>query len=156
MIIVLIGIAGSGKSTVGAALAEALGWQFYDGDEFHPEANREKIVSGTPLRDEDRWPWLEVLAELIREKENIVLACSALKQKYRDLLQVKVGVIMVHLKGDHQLIKGRLQARTGHFFREELFDSQVKDWEEPKACVEVDIDARVNQIVEKIRIQLKI
>ena len=115
MVIILFGVAGAGKTVIGHALAAALGWEFYDADQFHPPGNIEKLARGIPLADEDRWPWLERLAELIRTRlaqgEHAVLACSALKESYRQRLQVNDEVKLVYLKGAYALIAERLKQR---------------------------------------------
>src|SRR5436190_13647685 len=113
LVIILFGVAGAGKTVIGRALAAALGWQFYDADQFHPPGNIEKLARGILLTDEDRWPWLESLAELIRTRlaqgENAVLACSALRESYRQRLQINDGVKLVYLKGAYGLIATRLK-----------------------------------------------
>jgi gluconokinase len=128
--IVVMGVAGSGKTTVGTRLAAALGWPFIEGDRFHPEANVAKMAAGTPLQDADRWPWLEALAELLREQERAgrssVLACSALKRSYRDILRSGAErVRFLHVHGDRAVLEARIAVRTGHFFPPDLLASQL-------------------------------
>ncbi|MDO5632050.1 MAG: gluconokinase [Paracoccus sp. (in: a-proteobacteria)] len=128
--IVVMGVSGSGKSTVGAELAEVLGWQFIEGDALHPAANIAKMSAGIPLTDEDRWPWLRALAGRIAEGEAAraptVVGCSALKRSYRDVLrQGAPRVRFVHVWGDRQVLETRLNARPGHFFPPALLDTQI-------------------------------
>jgi gluconokinase len=144
MIIILMGVSGSGKTTIGERLAEALGWPFYDGDQFHPHANIAKMQQGIPLTDEDRWPWLQALraqmATWIHQGVSAVLACSALKQVYRDYLLIdEAEVRLVYLKGDYDLIRERLARRHGHFMPPALLTSQFATLEEPERGVVVDI-----------------
>ena len=133
---VVMGVSGSGKTTIGRALARELGAEFLEGDKFHPEANIAKMSRGEPLDDADRWPWLDRMAEeLARAKaagRNVVLASSALKRSYRDRLRRGAPDLrLVYLKGDKELIRGRMQARTQHFMPPGLLDSQFAALEEP-------------------------
>jgi gluconokinase len=128
--IVVRGVSGSGKSTVAAGLVERLGWEFAEGDEFHPAANVEKMRSGTPLDDEDRWPWLRTLAGWIGEREqageSVVVTCSALKRAYRDVLRDgHPSVWFAHVTADAELLRERLTHRSGHFMPSSLLDSQL-------------------------------
>ena len=128
--IVVMGVSGSGKSTVAAGLVERLGWEFAEGDDFHHRENVEKMRSGLPLDDEDRWPWLRSLAAWIGEREqagtNVVVTCSALKRSYRDVLRDgHPSVWFAHVAADAGLIRERLQQRTGHYMPSSLLDSQV-------------------------------
>lgn len=132
----VMGVSGSGKSTIAELLARSLGWTFYDADDFHPPANIAKMKSGQPLNDEDRAPWLERLSELlvgeIAAGRSPVLACSALRQRYRDILLANApGVMLVYLKGDKHLIASRISQRSGHFMPTALLDSQFEALEEP-------------------------
>jgi gluconokinase len=156
MVIVLMGVAGSGKTTVGRALAAALGWGFRDADEFHPPANVEKMSRGLPLTDRDRAPWLAAIRAHIEEKlargESAVVTCSALKEKYRaaivaDPAQVK----LVFLAGDFALITERMRARLGHFMKPEMLRSQFADLEPPRDALTVDIAPPPEKIVAQIR-----
>ena len=127
--VVVMGVSGCGKTTVGERLADALGWPFAEGDRYHPQANIDKMSAGIPLQDADRWPWLRALAELIGDHEragqNSVLSCSALKRAYRDELRGGAPrVRFVHLHGDQAVLAARLAARTGHFFPPGLLNSQ--------------------------------
>jgi carbohydrate kinase (thermoresistant glucokinase family) len=160
--IVVMGVSGVGKTTVAEVLAERLGWGFIDGDKFHPTSNVEKMRSGTPLTDADRWPWFERLrAEIDRRRparERVVLACSALKRAYRKaLIGDSRDVYLVHLQGRRELIMSRLSERKGHYFPAHLLDSQFATLEEPDASehavvagVEGSIDDIVTEIIGKL------
>jgi gluconokinase len=155
MVIILMGVTGSGKTTVGRGLARELGWDFYDADDFHPAANVEKMSRGVPLEDSDRAPWLAALRELVGERvrrgENAVLACSALKESYRDCLLIDEGVKLVYLKGDHRLIEERLRGRRGHFMKASLLDSQFDALEEPARALRVEVSSPPAEIIKTIR-----
>ena len=155
MIVIVMGVVGSGKTTVGRLLAHQLGWEFTDADHFHPAANIEKISQGIPLGDEDRQPWLDRLREAIlgwiARDRNVVLACSALKRAYRKTLDAGPEVRFVYLKGSAALIAERLRSRHGHFAGEQILASQLADLEEPEGALTVDIAATPAQIVDKIR-----
>ena len=136
MVVIIFGVSGAGKTTLGKLLARKLGWAFYEADNFHSSTNIEKMHTGIPLIDKDRWPWLESLRELIKRldpKEDAVLACSGLKQAYRRFLLVNDQVKFVYLRGDYPLIANQLRKRKGHFMIPELLKSQFSDLEEP-AC----------------------
>lgn len=154
MIVVLMGVSGSGKSTVGAALAAALGWPLIDADDLHPPANVAKMAAGTPLTDDDRWPWLDrIVAELRRvtaAEGNAVLACSALRQIYRDRLARAGDVRFVHLRGDPQTIANRLAARRHRYMPAALLGSQFDTLEIPEDAIDVDISASVDAQVRTI------
>lgn len=158
MIAIVMGVTGSGKTSVGRLLAQQLGWEFADADDFHPSANVEKISHGIPLTDEDRAPWLERLriqiANWIVNGQNAVLACSALKRTYRQELSVGPEVRFVYLKGSPELIAQRLRLRRGHFADEKILASQFADLEEPEAVVTVDISQTPEKIVAEIRERL--
>jgi len=158
MVVVVMGVAGSGKTTVGRLLARELGWRFYDADDFHPRANVEKMARGVPLEDSDRIPWLESLRDLIggclERGESAVVTCSALKASYRDYLLVGEGVRLAYLKGDHELLLERLNRRRGHFMRPEMLDSQLAALEEPEPETHFDISARPEEVVREIRKRL--
>ncbi|MGY1805591.1 gluconokinase [Blastococcus sp. SYSU D00922] len=128
--IVVMGVSGSGKSTVAAGLVEQLGWEFAEGDDFHPRENVEKMRSGTPLDDDDRWPWLRRLADWIGEHEaagkSVVVTCSALKRSYRDLLREgHPSVWFAHVTADRELLRDRVEHRSGHYMPSSLLDSQL-------------------------------
>jgi len=158
-----MGVSGSGKSTIATALANRLRWTFEDGDRFHPASNVAKMSAGHPLTDEDRWPWLQAIADEIGRVctagGHVVIACSALKRAYRDVLvRNRKDVRFVFLDGSPALIAGRLAARKGHFMPPGLLDSQFKTLEPPQADehpVIVSIDAPVETIVNNIVAKLR-
>jgi gluconokinase len=155
MIIILMGVSGAGKTTVGQLLASQLGWEFADADDYHSAGNVEKMRTGIPLTDADRAPWLETLRALITRwiaaGKNGVLACSALKRTYRENLQLSPEVKFVYLKGSPSLLHQRLHSRLGHFMTEQMLASQLAALEEPEHAVIVDVDASPAEIVAKIR-----
>jgi gluconokinase len=156
MVVVLMGVSGTGKTEVGTRLARALGGEFAEGDDYHPPANVEKMRSGVPLDDADRQPWLETLSREIgawlAAGRTVVLACSALKQRYRDVLKAgRPGVRFVHLAGDPALIRERLSGRRGHYMPASLLDSQLAALEEPADAITVGIDAPPDAIVAEIQ-----
>ena len=154
-VIVVMGVSGSGKTTVGAKLAQELGWSFYDADDFHSEANREKMAQGIALNDEDRAEWLATLRELIRkhleEGRSCVLACSALKQRYRDTLAVNEKVRFAYLRGSFEQIETRMKRRKDHYMPVQLLQSQFEALEEPLDAVIVDISHTPEDIIHIIR-----
>jgi gluconokinase len=155
MIVVVMGVTGAGKTTVGNLLAQQLGWEFADADDFHSPANVEKIKSGIPLSDADRAPWLESLRQAmeqwIAKRQDVILACSALKKSYRDHLSIGNEVKFVYLKGSYDLIAQRLRLRHGHFASEKILASQFVDLEEPDDALTVEIDQSAEEIVAAIR-----
>jgi gluconokinase len=162
VIVLVMGVCGSGKTTVGQALARELGWRFLDADDFHPEANVAKMARGVALVDDDRWPWFDrVVAEMRRLSamgEHAVVACSALKQAYRDRLAGGGDVHVVYLKGDAATVEPRLTQRKGHFMPASLLPSQFAALEEPRAAIVVDIaqpiEAQVADIARALRERL--
>ncbi len=159
MVIILIGVAGSGKTTVGRLLATRLGCEFHDGDDLHSTRNREKMSRGIALTDEDRSPWLHAIRDLVErclaENRSAVIGCSALKQKYRDLLVVdEAKVKIVYLKGSQALITQRLVRRAGHFFDPHLLKSQFETLEEPADAIVVDVAETPEKIADTIRARL--
>lgn len=158
MVIIVYGVTGCGKSTVGQLLSEKLALPFYDGDHFHPDSNVEKMRKGIPLTDEDRIPWLDILRENIQQWEQdggAVLGCSALNEKYRRILKRGSNPIWFLLDGSRELIQGRLDARVGHFMNPALLDSQFATLEKPAYGYKVSIDSTPSEIVERIHFLLK-
>lgn len=146
-----MGVSGSGKTTVGRLLAQALGWEFQDADDHHPAANVEKMRAGVPLTDDDRWPWLDALNALLRQRaaagQSLVLACSALKQVHRERLGRGVAELrLVHLEGSAALIGSRLAGRSGHYMPASLLASQFSTLEAPADAIRLDIDRTPERI----------
>lgn len=158
MIAIIMGVLGAGKTTVGSLLAQQLGWEFVDADSFHSPANIEKMRQGVPLSDSDREPWLDsiraALLQWAREERNVVLACSALKRRYRDRLEIGTDVKFVYLKASPELILSRLKSRHGHFAGQNLVLSQFAELEEPADALVVDANNSPEQMVDFIRRQL--
>ncbi|MGJ8694328.1 MAG: gluconokinase [Thalassotalea sp.] len=155
MIYIVMGVSGCGKSTVGSLLAERLSLPFYDADDYHPPKNIEKMSKGTPLTDDDRKPWLTLLADHIIQWQadgGAVLACSALKQIYRDLLSSTTeGVVQfVYLKGDQATLASRLRNRDAHFMPDSLLKSQLETLEPPKDAITVSLNNAVDDIISDI------
>ena len=155
-----MGPAGSGKTTVGKLLAAELSWDFFDGDDFHSAANIEKMSRGIPLTDADRIPWLNSIREAMLQWQaqgrNAVLACSALKRSYRELLVINADVKLAYLKGTYELLRERLRSRKGHYAHEQLLASQLADLEEPTDAITVDAAGSPEQIVAEIRKRLSL
>ena len=163
MILIIFGVSGAGKTTVGKLLARELGWSFIEADDFHPAANIEKMRSGHPLTDKDRWPWLEQLRQQIERSfsagENAVLACSALKRAYRDRLRVSDEVKFVFLSADYALVEKQLRSRHGHFMNAALLQSQFDDLEEPQPdenVLTIELGRTPEKIVERIEAKLNV
>jgi gluconokinase len=154
VIVVVMGVAGCGKSTVGALLAERLGAEFLDGDDFHPPGNVAKMAAGTPLTDQDRAPWLERLNAELRRREHAVLACSALKESYRRALGRGVACRFVHLRGSLELIRARMAARQHRYMPVTLLESQFAALEPPAGAVEIDVALPPAECVAAILAQL--
>lgn len=148
-----MGVSGCGKTTVGSLIAEQLDIPFYDADDFHPPENVAKMKSGQPLDDADRRPWLETLAELLRKEtqnKGCVLACSALKARYRNIIRTDTNVRFAYLKGSKADILKRMRARSGHYMPPELLDSQFEALEEPKDAITVSIMHLPKAITQEI------
>jgi gluconokinase len=162
MVVIIFGESGAGKTTIGQLLAEELGWRFYEADDFHSQANIDKMRLGVPLTDEDRWPWLESLRQLIKRclaaGENAVLACSALKEAYRRRLRLNADVKLVFLRGDYELIANQLRQRRGHFMNPALLQSQFADLEEPlptEGAVVIELGRSPRELVQEIKGKLR-
>ena len=155
MIAVVMGVSGAGKTAIGEALARELGWRFIDADDYHPEANVAKMDAGQPLDDEDRWPWLDRLNSLLKAEKQAVLACSALKERYRSRLAEGIGRIeWIYLKGDFDLIHSRLAQRQHRYMPASLLESQFAALEPPAQAITIDIKADVPTCVTQIAAQL--
>jgi gluconokinase len=154
MVILLMGTTGAGKTTVGKLLAARLHWTFLDADDFHPPANIEKMQHGIPLTDADRWPWLEKIhVELLRLSHNgtnVVLACSALKQSYRDRLSAALDMRIVYLRGTYEAMRHHIECRHGHFAGEAILAGQFADLEEPQNALVLDVSRPPEQLVAEI------
>lgn len=155
--VIVMGVSGSGKTTVAKGIADAMGWEFAEGDDFHPPANVDKMASGHPLTDEDRWPWLRAIGAWIEEREeegtSAVVTCSALRRAYRDLLREgRPGVRFCHVEADAQLIAERLEVRKGHYMPPSLLPSQLATLEplQPdEAGVTVSVAATPEEVVDQ-------
>jgi gluconokinase len=163
VVVIICGVSGAGKTTIGALLAREVGWRFYEADDFHSPANVEKMRRGISLTDEDRQPWLESLRVLIERclasGENAVLACSALKKAYRDRLRVSAAVKIVFLRGTYALISDRLRQRRGHFMNPALLKSQFADLEEPQAAedaVVIELGRDPRELIAEIKARLRL
>ena len=158
MIVVIMGVTGSGKTVVGSRLAEQLGWEFTDADNFHSPANKEKMSRGIGLTDAERTPWLKTIHDAMlkwqAEKQNSVLACSALKHTYREILRQNVEAKFVYLRGSAEFIQSRLAHRSGHYATASLLESQFAALEEPHDALVVEINHTPEEIVEEIRKKL--
>ena len=160
MVVLIMGVEGSGKTSVGQLLAQLLGWMFVDADDFHSASNKEKMSRGVPLDDADRGPWLCAIHDFVvdqtRKGRNVVLACSALKQSYRQQLQQGMEMKIVFLKGSFELFYSRLQKRQAHFARETLLASQFASLEEPTGAVTIDASLAESEIVKQIKSTLQL
>lgn len=161
MIVIVFGVSGAGKTTIGELLADDLGWGFLEADDFHPRANIDKMRRGIPLTDEDRWPWLDSLRVQIKKcveaRQNAVLACSALKRPYREHLHVSGEVKFVFLRGDYAFITEQLRHRRGHFMNPGLLKSQFADLEEPgpeEDALTIELERTPKELVKEIKTKL--
>jgi len=167
--VVIMGVSGSGKTTIGELLSARLGCDFIDADSLHPAENREKLRNGIPLTDDDRWPWLEAVRNCIKERtdegKSIVVACSALKQAYRDFLaeggqkatnqERSHDIQFVYLSGDISTIRERREKRRGHFMNPSLLESQFATLEPPVEAIVVDVDWAPEEIIRVVLMRLK-
>ena len=152
-----MGVAGAGKSTLGAALAARLGWRFIDADDYHPQENVAKMAAGVPLEDEDRWPWLDLLNRRLMEEPSLVLACSALKESHRRrLLEGVAASRIVYLYGSFELIAARLAQRRHRYMPASLLESQFAALEPPAEAIAVDVAAEPARCVDAILAQLQL
>lgn len=161
MIIIIMGVSGSGKTTIGKLLADSLDWEFSDADSFHSPENVEKMRRGIALSEADRMPWLQDLQTGIKhwlqENKNVVLACSALKDNYRQFLVLDRELTkLVYLKGSYELIQIRLQERSNHYMSEKLLNSQFDTLEEPLNTISMDVAQPPQMIVQNIRAALRL
>jgi gluconokinase len=156
VIAVLMGVSGAGKTSIGEALARELGWRFLDADDYHPVANVAKMARGEPLDDADRWPWLDRLNSILRNEDQAVLACSALKEAYRQRLARGIEHIeWVYLKGDLELIRSRLGQRRHRYMPSSLLESQFAALEAPLRAITIDVSADVASCVAAIAVRLR-
>ena len=162
MIVIVFGVSGAGKTTLGRMLADELGWKFYEGDDFHAQASIDKMHAGVPLTDEDRRPWLECLRGLIERclaaKQNGILTCSALKKSYRSYLRVNEEVQFVYLRGSYELVANQLRQRHGHFMNPELLRSQFATLEEPEPAegvIAIELGRSPRELVDEIKKKLR-
>jgi gluconokinase len=160
MMILLMGVSGSGKTTIGQMLSAQLNWPFVDGDSLHSPANIAKMAAGIPLTDDDRAPWLQSIHAVMEgwriQQKNGIIASSALKEKYRKVLLTSPEIKLVYLRGTYDLIYSRMQHRPGHYMKAEMLQSQFASLEEPKDAIVIDIGSEPEVIVSTIRQQLAI
>ena len=150
-----MGVSGVGKTTIGEALARALGWRYVDADDYHPPGNVAKMAAGTPLQDADRWPWLDKLNAVLREQNDAVLGCSALKESYRKRLTAGLKEFrIVYLYGDFELLRRRAEGRKHRYMPASLLKSQFETLEPPRGAIEVDVAQPVEASVARIRSSL--
>jgi len=157
--IIIIGVSGCGKTTVGKLLSEKTGMPYYDADDFHSQANIKKMKNNISLTDEDRLPWLQTLAKNIKAwqvKQDAILSCSALKEKYRKILSSNIdSILWVYLAGSFDLIKSRIESRNGHYMKSQLLQSQFDDLEVPEYGLNISIDKSPEEIVNIIISKVK-
>ncbi len=155
MNIIVMGVSGSGKTTIGKKLGKALDLPFFDGDDFHPQANVAKMQRGEPLNDDDRLPWLERLVQLIKDENGLILVCSALKKKYRELLGQGGKITWILLQGTQEQIQQRMNARKGHYMPPSLLQSQFDTLEVPEDAIKADISKNPEEIVSSLLNQIR-
>jgi carbohydrate kinase (thermoresistant glucokinase family) len=159
LIIYIMGVSGSGKTTIGKKISAEMGMPFFDADDFHSRANKEKMKAGQPLTDNDRAEWLISINELAKDqmkKEGAIIACSALKEKYRKILSegITVPIFWIFLQGNYELIQRRMEARTDHFMPPTMLSSQFDALEIPEQCISIDISQKPDKIVKEIISQI--
>ena len=155
MIVIVMGVSGSGKTTIGQALAKQLGWRYLDADDYHPAANVAKMAAGAPLQDDDRWPWLDRLNSVLQKETDAILGCSALKESYRQRLSAGLKDFrIVYLRGSFELLSKRAAERKHRFMPASLLKSQFEALEPPRGAIEVDVAQSVEACVAAIRSQL--
>jgi gluconokinase len=151
MIVLVMGVSGAGKTTLGELLAKRLGWRFIEGDDYHPPANVAKMAAGVPLEDADRWPWLDALNRRLRGEKDAIVACSALKESYRRRLLAGIGdARVVYLHADKALIAARVAARKHRYMPASLLDSQFATLEPPAAAIAIDVSGEPHACISKI------
>ncbi|HET7364492.1 MAG TPA: gluconokinase [Burkholderiales bacterium] len=151
MIVLVMGVSGAGKTTIGELLARRLGWRYIEGDDYHPPENVAKMAAGVPLEDADRWPWLDALNRRLRGEANAIIACSALKESYRQRLLAGIrDAHVVYLHGTRALIAARIAARKHRYMPASLLDSQFATLEPPQAAIAVDVSGDPRSCVEAI------
>ena len=156
MIVIVMGVSGSGKTTIGRALALEMGWPYRDADDYHPSANVEKMAAGTPLDDSDRWPWLDKLNSVLREERAAILGCSALKEAYRQRLTAGLKAFrIVYLRGSFELLSKRAAERQHRFMPASLLKSQFETLEPPRGAIEIDVAQPVEACVRQIAAALR-
>jgi gluconokinase len=151
VIVIVMGVSGSGKTTIGEALAARLGWRYLDADDYHPAANVAKMAAGTPLQDDDRWPWLEEINSILEKQDDAVLGCSALREAYRQRLTAGLRDYRIaYLKGSFELLSRRAAGRQHRFMPASLLKSQFETLEPPRGAIEVDVAQPVEACVQQI------
>lgn len=158
--LVLMGVSGSGKSSVGEALSALINVRYHDGDDLHPPANVAKMAAGIPLNDDDRWPWLDRIARMLHDEAPLIIGCSALRRSYRDRIRAGAGgpVRFVHLTGSREVLMQRMAVRQGHYMPASLLDSQIATLEPPgpdEGAFDVDIEQPVTEIAARIAAQIQ-
>lgn len=160
MVLIVMGVAGCGKTSVGRMLSEKLGWKYYEGDDYHPKENVEKMSNGIPLNDDDRKPWLlklrSIIEDALSQGINIIITCSALKESYREILKVNKEVKFIYLKGSYELIEARMKLRKNHFMKPGMLKSQFEALQEPADAITIEIDQSLEDIQKNILSEIKL